>query len=346
MDWIRTHKSLANVLGIIIVGTVGLAALFYTKWSAYTETQTSYADATQAKLALEKRALYPNPENVKALGDQVATYEVAVSKLGGTLLSLQAPLEPISDTEFQAKLKASTAEFRQSASERVPALGLPKAFAFGFDIYTNSLPKTPEAAKELSDYFDAVRAVSTAALETGIASIDVLERSELNVEKAVPVAPEPPPAVKGKAKTNTKPKKSKKAPVKELTKVLERRKLTLQLTCDQAPLQDFVNTLSSASKMAHYTIVRVIRVENERSDGPPKNSEDRSVTALSAPIPPAPEPMTDEEKAKAAALADLIVAPKAADPDAKAIMGIEMLKVYMEIDIVRFLEAPASTPAP
>jgi hypothetical protein len=337
MDWIRQNKSLATIVGVFLVGSLAIGGVLLMANSSYSTSLDEMTSLSGKVTMQEKASLYPSEANLETLAEKVSGYEDAVSNLGGVLLKLQPPVKEITDTDFVAKLKTRIADVRKKAGDT--SIKLPKDFAFGFDTYTKGLPPTPEAARQLNDYFETVDAVVNTALDAGIVSLDNLVRSELIVEK--PNAPAPKaeaPEPKKKSKTPTKIKGKPVKPAKEIAKVVERRQLTLSMTTDQKAFQALTNALASPSKMPYFTVVRVLRVENEKQDGPFRNA----VIPPPEPVPsadPAPvKPAADG--APAAPQAEVIAAPKPAAPDAIAVMGKELLKVYFEIDLVRFL-APA-----
>jgi hypothetical protein len=349
MDWMRTNKSLAAILGVAIAGALGLGTYLVMTYLAYGESLEKLQSLSGKIANMEKAKLYPNEANVEAKEEKVSAYEEEVGRLGTVLLNLQKDVtsKPITDTDFQGKLKQRIAEIRDKAAES--KVGLPKEFAFAFDTYTRSLP--PQAAtQDLNDYLDGVDAIVSAALSSGVKSIDLLQRSDIAVEKGAasakrkPRKPPPPPVVKKgpkkKPKKGAKPEVVAKAPV-EITQVVEKRTVTLDITTDQAPLQTLLNTLASATLMKHFTVLRILRVENEKLEGPLTNTRTKG---LNEPVTPSVEPAAGpvEGAAPAAPKAEVIEATKAAPPDAQKVLGGEMLKAHLEIDLMRFLEPEAA----
>jgi hypothetical protein len=336
MDVIKENKTLAAILGVMVVGGLGLVALLVTSYLGFTSSMEQFETASNAVATLKGAKLFPSEENVKEKEASVVEYEQAVNTLGTVLLKLQQPVAPLSETEFQAKLKSGIARVKGAAGN---ATKLPKEFAFGFDTYTSSLPKSAQVATELGDYLAAVEAVTDLAIASGVASIDSIARSELQVEKGAPPPAPPPPTKKGGAKSAAG-KGTGKA-VKEIAKVVERRTLTLTLTADQAPLQKLMNELASPSRMPYFTVVRQLRIENEKQEGPLRGSLSLAPppdAGLPAPTEPLPGGTPD---AAAAPKVEVIEPAKPAAPDAQAVFGDEKLKIYLEIDIVRYLEPAA-----
>jgi hypothetical protein len=294
----------------------------------------------------ESAPLYPNAENLQKLETEVNAYSAEVSKLTKTLLHLQLPAEPIGLTEFQQAFKDTLSQSKAAAE--AAKVGLPKDFALGFPRYASETPKSPEASRQLMDYVKAVDAIVQGAIKSGVASIDSLQRSELEVEK--PDAPPPPPPTPAEAKRRARLKTSNKEapPPVQMAQVTERRTVTLGLTTDQEPLMNFMNLLADANAMPYFTVVRQFHVENEKQEGPPKNIQiptNSSSEPKDGPVASSVAAEPVEGEAPAAPKVEIIEAPKAAAPDALAIMGHEKLKVHLEIDIVRFQDSAEAAPA-
>ncbi|MBX7209112.1 MAG: Amuc_1100 family pilus-like protein [Verrucomicrobiaceae bacterium] len=349
----RENKTLAAIIGMMVAGGLGLGAWLVMSYFGYTAALDQYQTASNSVAALKGAKVYPSEDHVLAREEAVSEYEAAVSKLGTVLLALQQPVKPLTDTEFQARLKTRINETRQAADGKTK---LPKEFAFGFDKYNKTLPRSGEAATQLGDYLGAVDAITNMFIESGVASIDTFERTSLAVESDAPAPkPEPPKEVK-KAVSKTRTTKGAKAaakapaPPKEITKVVERRTVTLTMTTDQGALQTLMNSLASPSKMVHFTIVRQLRIDNEKQEGPVRGSlklppaptpPEPTGGGEAGATPPAPEGGTakpGETPAPAPEKPRVIEPVKPGPVDALAVFGEEKLKVYMEIDIVRFLE--------
>lgn len=337
MDWIRENKTLATIAGVFLAGSIGVGALLLMSHFSYGDSLAKFEEVARKVSTQEKAALYPSQENVDELSKKVSSYQDEVGKLSDVLLRLQPKSEDIKDTEFQAKLKEKIAAVRAKAEQA--KCNLPKDFAFGFDVYTRQVPPA-SAAAELKDYFDSVDAIVAALIDNGVSSIDTLERSELKVEKGEP-EPKPEPAAsesKSKSKASTKARGKQAKPAKPITQVVERRHVTMTITTDQRPLQAVMNILASPSKMPYFTIVRNLRIENEKQDGPlrnmplPAGGAEANPESGSKPVESPPK----EGEASAPKI-EVITAPKPLPADAVAVIGGEKLKVYMEVDVVKFV---------
>lgn len=335
MDWIRENKSLAAIVFAGLAGVLGLGFLLYQGYDSYASSKDVFATTSGSLARMKSAPLAPTPENLKAKQDAVKEYEQVVNKLGTVLLALQQKDQPISDTEFQAKLKSLIAETKKKAARS--RVGLPGDFAFGFEEYTGSLPSNDEAASQLATYLDSVHAVVDLMLDSGVRRITTLARTPLDIEKG---AQKEEPKTRGRPAG--RPPTAPGAPAPVAAKATERRTIEVTMDLDQVPLQLLMNQLSSPSGIPFFTVVRNLRVENTVQTGPmrsevfiPSGGNDGSGQA---------GPGDDEEGGGDGT----IKAAEAAAPDAVAVMGNEILRVYMEIDLVRFLpeEQAAAATAP
>jgi hypothetical protein len=113
--------------------------------------------------------------------------------------------------------------------------------------------------------------------------------------------------------------------------ILEKRQIALILTLDQGPLQLLISRLANPSDMPFFTSIRLLRIENERQDGPLRSD---------VRLPAAPsEGGAAAETPTAAAATDEIKPPPPAPVDSVPVIGKELLKVRMEIDLIKFLDA-------
>ena len=311
MDWIRENKPLAAILGVIIVGSLALGYLLFDAWSTYSETKDGYLGLGNQVAGLKGARLAPTEENLKAKQAQVEEYAKLVNTLGGTVLLLQPKAEPIKDIEFQAKLKAKISETRKAVQSKMQ---LPAEFAFGFDEYNGRLPTSAAAATELSGYLDAVVKLVNLCMECGVRSVELLERSKLPIEAQAATAPQAGnPGMQGQVTSS----------------ILEKRQISMILTLEQGPLQRLVSSLAS-TEMPYFTSLRLLRIENQRIESPL-----RSEIRLQAAQPAQPTEAASDE----------IRPPEPETPDVVPVFGNELLRVRMEIDLVKFLDNAAGIAA-
>jgi len=314
MDWIRENKPLAAILGVSLAGSLALGYLLYDSWSSYDERKEAYIGLGNQMAALKGARLAPTEANLQAKKQMVDEYAADVNKLGATLLILQPKVEPLKDIEFQAKLKAKISEIRTAAQSKMQ---LPAEFAFGFDEYTGSLPTSAAAATELSGYLDAMDELVKMLLKCNVQALDLLERSKLAVELK---------AVGSTAQANARMAQGP-------AEILEKRQISLILTLDQGALQLLISRLAT-TEMQYFTSVRLLRIENQRQDGPLR-SEIRLPVAGAA----GGGQVQQVSAKKDEGASDEIRPPDPAEVDTVPVFGNELLKARLEIDLVKFLDA-------
>ncbi|WP_395737730.1 Amuc_1100 family pilus-like protein [Prosthecobacter sp.] len=322
MDWIRDNKPLAAILGVTLLGSLALGYLLFASWSEYTEASETYQAVGQQIGALKGERLSPTDANLKSKQAVVAEYSAQVNKLGAALLFLQTPAEPIKEIDFQAKLKTKISETRTQAAEK--KMQLPADFAFGFEEYTGKLPVSAAAATELSGYLDALHELVQLLMKSGVQSVDLFQRSKLPIESQA-TAPQP-------ANNNNN---NFGRQVQGPAPISEKRQIVLNLTLDQGPLQLLVSRLTNPEDMKYFTSLRLLRIENEKQDGPLRKDvkiapQDQNVLSGT--------PVQDTTKKEEVA-SDDIKPPAPAYEDTRQVFGSEPLKVRMEIDLVKFLDA-------
>lgn len=323
MDWIRENKPLAAIIGVFLAISAGLGYMVFDAWTRFTQSKETYQSLGTQIATLQSARLAPTEDNVKKKQAAVEEYAASVNKLGGALLILQQPLKPVKDIEFQTELKAKIAEARKKA--KVFKMSLPGEFAFGFDEYTKSLPKSAEAAAELALYLDAMDELLTLFMKSGVSSVDQFERSTLPVEAAQP------PSGGARPGMNRAPTPAS---------IVSSRQASVVLTADQGALQLVVSRLANPSDMPFFSSLRLVRIENERSEGPVRTEAtlpQGAATGLEvggAIIDAATSTAED-----ASASSNEIKPPAPATPDSVPIIGEEKLKVRLDIDFLRFDEA-------
>lgn len=327
MDWIRENKSLAAIVFIGLAGVLGLGFLLFQGYSAYAGSMDTYAAATGNLNRLKSAPLTPSDENLAAKEAAVKEYQGVADKLRAVLLALQPKEEPMAPTGFQAKLKSLVAETKTQAASK--GARLPQDFAFGFEEYTGSLPATADAASKLSTYLDAVHAITQLMLDSGVKVITTMERTPLEAEKGEAKKPEP----KGRPRPPQRGAQRRPAPPPP-PKVTETRTVELTAVMDQVPLQLLMNQLASPSGMPFFTVVRNLRLENDKQSGPMRSDV----------VIPASFDETALENDEEDEDPNVIKAAKPDPVDSVAVMGNESLRVYMEIDLVR-VSPPAAAPA-
>lgn len=335
MNWIKQNKKLAAILGVMIAGVLGLGTWLFFAWSDFSAARGEWDSMSQKTTTMEKNKVYPSAENVKALEQKITDYRDKFVTLRTVLLSpnLQQEVKPVSETEFQARVKERSKFVADKAKDAT--IGLPKVFALGFEEYSDTLPPSADAAAELNVHLDVMEKLVMSLINARVVSLDDLQRSRVPGEKGY-TAIAPPPKTKGPTKA-----KATTAAAPTFESVLDRYTIKCSFTTDQGPLQAVMNTLSDPAKMPDFLAVRLMRVENEKSEAPNKSDIKNRRPEANRDERPRPGVGTTGSSP----VSNVIVPPKPAPPDAVAIIGAEFLKVYLEIDYIRF-RPPAEEAAP
>ncbi len=183
MNWIKQNKKLATILGVMVAGGIGLGTmLFIFPGPIFREQMEKWSSLDRDAAKLENSKFTPNAENVALLAQKLEEYREKFNDAadGSAPPKLQEVVTPITETEFQAKLKERTRAVTQKAGKMTE---LPKDFALSFDEYTGSLPPNPDVAAELNVQLDVTEKLVNTLLEAGVKSIDSLERTRLPTER-------------------------------------------------------------------------------------------------------------------------------------------------------------------
>lgn len=320
MNWIQQNKSLAGILGFMIAGAIGIGAWFYLSYSDYSAAMEEFSSSSGTVSGLQSAKVFPSEENVKMVSKLIGDYREKFTNLRKVLLSptLQQVVKPMTETEFQAKVKERAVAVKKRAE--AVSMKLPSSdFALGFEGYASDLPPNAAVAAELNVHLDVMEKLISVFIEKGVSSLDSIKRTTLSGEKGVG---------KNDLSATTAVPGIKIPGDASADQVLDRYTITCTITCDQEPLRNVMNMLSNPATMPHFLAVRLIRVENEKPEGTSKEEVKnllKAVPAASADAPKKPgEPANSSDSA----------APL--PPDAVTIMGGEELKVYLEIDYIRF----------
>ena len=335
MSWIQQNKVPAAIMGLSAAGAAGLGFMMFQSWQEHSSALEQFDNLNRGIQGLNSAVLAPTPQNLELKKGLVGELTTEAGKLSTVLTRLQGDVKPeaISDTGFQAKLKTRIAEVRNLAAGR---MALPAEFNLAFDRYNSELPKSNDEATELSGYLDAVESIVKSMVQSGVAQLDMISRSDLPPEKS----PAPAPKSKGGQ------------PAPAAPQLVKRQTVTAVITTDQAALQILLSKLASPSEMPYFTVVRLVRIENERKEGPlradvglhtitpPEGTEAADNAALIAVAPPVPAPGGANPPEKD----DTIAAVQPMNQDAVDVLGKEALKAYLEIDIISFQTTASAAP--
>lgn len=325
----KSNSFLPGYFAVLGLGALGLGYLAWSASSSADDAQASYQSTKDSLDSMQRGTIFPNAENeakkkklVDALASKVKTLVDGVSKF-------QSPINPAETGEsFQKKLVATDTAIKEAAKGR--KITLAEKFSIGFDKYADSFASA-QAAPKLAAELDAVAFLLNTAMASGVNSIDSFTRAELDIEKAAPPAdPTPKPGTRPAAPNPPKPNPqrpaatAKGAPVVEESKVLDRQPMNLVVTGSNIAITQLLSNLANVKpgdSGAHFFTIRMLRVENSMKNGP-----DKSVT------------VTMEEKEDP----ETKITVKR---DAKYILGDEKVTLFLDLDLVRFVDPASETAA-
>jgi hypothetical protein len=344
MDWIRENKLLSTILGVIAAGCLGLGYLLFDSWGGYTTARDEYIVLGTQISQIKSLSLAPTDGNLKTKQALVDEYSSNVAKLSGALFYLQPPVPPIKQSEFQAKLKERVLAVKKLAADA--KISLPAEFSFGFSEYLNALPNSDITATELSGYLDGIEAVVKLMLSCRVKSIDLLTRTPLPIEK------EAPKATSGIGLG--RPSNANRTATKIVATVAEKRQISIVVTLEQSALQQAMSKMANpvdmkvteAGDQSHFASLRVLRVENQVKEGPIRRKSSVAEPDDTQVIKPIEAPAVKAAGGNTGATEAgpvILIPPSPAAADSVPVIGQELLKAQMEIDLVKFLDASKVT---
>jgi|GEM_PF-6786048 len=309
---------------------VGALALGYFAWSASSkadDAETQYKNAVRELDSLEGAKLSRTEENAKKKKEMVAEYVAKVQSLNADLMKYQVPINAAESSEsFQKKLKEAADAVRAAAADKQVKLD-PK-FDLGMGKYLDVFPLAGTAPR-LAAQLDGIVFLANAAMEAGVTHLDSLTRTEQPFEKGVAEEPKPDDKAKKTAKSTAAKgaAKARTETVVDESKVIERQPLTLSVTGKNNSILKLVEALGNTSPektSPHFFVIRTVRIENEKKEGPLK-----TITFV-------PQEITPDPNDKSSVYMQ----------DAMYLLGNEAIKMSLDLDLVRFAAEPASAEKP
>ncbi len=318
------HKAWLIAFGVIAFLLIGGGAFYaISSYGKYSEELSGWSSRVGTIESLERRIPYPNKANAEALAEKVEEYEASVQKLYQGLNSFQRPLNlEIQGTQLQPKIKESVQEFREFAKAGGLVIEGTEEFQLGFDAYASSSIPAPDVVPILDYELEAIEHLLRELVTSGVSSLKSFERD----------------SIPGEAGSSGQYESG----------VVHKYPVRLRFQSPYAAFQKFVNQI--ANDKNYFYIVRVLKIENEATDGPPKQTQDVGFGGSYIHAATGEEPteqeriawgygVAPEEEVAEAARADGFVSTQ---QDARVLMGQELLDVYMVVDIVRFVD-PSDT---
>jgi hypothetical protein len=296
MNWLKENPFVAGLLAFVVVGGGVLAYFLSEAATVYQETEAAYTAAVQQLHGLQNRSPFPNNENLAKIREQTAKYSATVEGLKAQFAGMQTPLDHDVTPQRFQDTLRTTVNEVVQMADAAQVI-LPANFYLGFDAYQTSLP-SDKAAPALARQLSVISGVVKRLIELRVHSLDFLSRNLLPEESgARPAQPNP-----GQQPASPR--------------LVEFSPFDVSFTADQGKFRVAFNSLIDSKQ---FLIVRAVNVENSSQTGPPV------VTGSTDAGSGTPEGGYNQPANAPAAATALNV-----------ILGREMVKVSLRVDIVNF----------
>jgi hypothetical protein len=319
----KKNPFLIGYATVTAVGAAALGFLLYSGYSHYTEVRETYEGKARKFVSLKNRVPFPSAENNAAYAELTAEYKSAYEKLVAQINEMQEPLEQISPSAFQDKLRAMVSEVQASAAAN--SVELDPAFYLGFDRYQAELP-SDQAAAPLYRQLKAIRLVIDQLIEAKVRRIVSIRRDLLPQEGgAASTEPEPRPG------GNQQPSggRSQSAPSRSIVSAAP---FEVVFVADQGKARQSLNAIARASQ---FLVIRALNIENSATTGPSREAPPETASNSSTP-PPSSSP--GDELASLLGTNTTSNEPSAAAPTStlRVLVGLETLTVGARIEMLTF----------
>lgn len=155
----------------------------------YLENRDAYESTRRRLEQLNNRNPFPSAGNVELLKEQLSILSNKYSALRGKIEQAQIPVEVIEPARFAPMLESSISVVLDRAS--AANVAMPSVAGLGFKDYAEGKlpPNDPKVLARLVVQVRALQDIIGAALDAGVASIDLLQRDDFELR----AAPQPEP---------------------------------------------------------------------------------------------------------------------------------------------------------
>jgi len=179
MNWIRENKFLTGFIAVLVIGAGVLGYLLYTAYGDYSEVTDQYSQSAADLHQLQTRVPYPNQANLTKYRAQLDTLKEATNGLAASLKSMEIPIEDLSPSAFQDRLRDTVSAVISKAGQS--GVKLPEKFYMDFDQY-QTLPPAGAAAGPLGRQLAGLQLAMNYFLDDRVDSIASFKRYGLPQE--------------------------------------------------------------------------------------------------------------------------------------------------------------------
>jgi hypothetical protein len=302
MKWFQQNRAFGMLLIGFVVSALLVGALFYWRWTVWTDARQIFDQAAAERNRLEHLDPFPNEANYRKLQGYLENYSAALGKFKEALKTEVAPAPPLAPNEFQSRLRQAVVATVGRA--RTNSVKLPDKFQLGFDEFARVMPDTAVSAL-LGQELSQIQMLINIVLDAKVDSVTSLRRAPLPEEHGASSTPTPPPGP-GRRVTTTRP--GTPAPT-----LVERNVVDISFKAAPAVARKVLNEIAAST--GQFFILRTLYVHNEKDKGPPREKAAGSTPAQT------PQPTPGE--------------PGAAAP-LNFIVGNEHIEVSATIEMLRF----------
>lgn len=304
MNWFKENPFLAGVAAVCLVGSVVLGYLIFQAASSYTASSEACTEAIAKLHTLQNKAPFPSEANLKAIQSGLDDYAKSINDLRSQLAKMEVPLDTkITAQQFQDGLRSAVNDIRSKAETN--GVKLPANFYFGFDQYQTQVP-TEYAAPFLHRQFRVIQSIVERLVDFKVASIDGIARASLPQELGTG------------APTSGKEKKE----ASEV--VVSRAPFDIAFSAEQGKFRVAFNSLLGADQ---FLVIRSLGIQNSNPQAPSKKNT---------------ESASSPQRAAAGVVGGQFPPPNKDQESLRVILGRELLKVTLRLEILDFPEAVAS----
>ena len=272
MKWFQQNRALGALLLVSGISILLGAALFYWRWSIWSDGKQTFGQAATERTRLYRLDPFPHETNYRKLQGYLEAYKAALDKFKEDLKSEVVPELPLAPNEFQSRLRQATLATEERA--RTNNVKLPGKFELGFDEFTRTMPDTavaPLLGQELSQ----VQMLINILLDAKVDGITSFRRRPLPGERGAATPAPIPPAIRSRGSLATA-----KPGATPPTALIERNVVDVTFKAAPGAARKFINEITSST--GQFFIIRTLYVHNEKDKGPP-----RERTANPTPTPQA-----------------------------------------------------------
>lgn len=312
MNWIQENKGLAAFLGICAAGAGVLGYLTFAANGKLAEARELFAQKSGELAGLQNSKPFPEEGNLAKVVAQKKEFEGKIEKLKANLSTMEFPLEgDVSPSSFQDRLTNVIRAVEKRALEA--GVKLPEKFALGFGEYVN-VPPSPEAAPGLARQLKGIEFVVNALLDNKVTEIKGLSRLPLPSEGIARPQQEREGEQRGSQPDAGPP-------------LLRAETFELGFVADQGRLRNVLNTLASARQP--FIVVRALKVENEKIEGPLRGANGFGGADFAAPVqePAAVESLFGQAPAATS---------NPSGQSLQYVVGTEQVRVGLRLDLLDF----------